>query len=142
MIKTSTAQNILLLLGAIMSFIVAYLGLLRPEQILDGVDVVIDTPSGRNEIRAMYGGMQLLIGVYALLAFFDKVSKYFALVLMLIVVGGIFLGRLLSLAFEGMSIFTLYTPVLQSLYVLEFILVCLYAWAVLHCYRDENKNNK
>lgn len=85
--------------------------------------VVAGTPTANTELRAMYGGAQIGIGLLCAGAFFREELRRPALLALLFIVGGLGVTRLLGAALDGA--FTSYT--LQGL-GLEFGILAVVGW--------------
>ena len=72
-----------------------------PTVLADGATVLAQSPTGTTELRAMYGGLQIAIGVSCLLGAFVETYRTSALYLLLVVGAGIGLGRLLGVLLDG-----------------------------------------
>lgn len=68
--------------------------LLNPGALVGIAGIEATTAFGTTELRAMYGGLQIAIGVSALLAFLRIVSADKALFVQLVAVGGLASARL------------------------------------------------
>ena len=73
--------------------------LIEPSSFVEHVGLSINSNVGFAEIRSLYGGINLLIGLFALAAIFQsKHEELFMKILMFILIG-ILLGRIVSFAF-------------------------------------------
>ncbi len=73
--------------------------LVEPSSFVEHVGLTINSNVGFAEIRSLYGGINLLIGLFALAAIFQsKHEELFMKILMFILIG-ILLGRIVSFAF-------------------------------------------
>ena len=72
-----------------------------PGYLADAAGVVGTTPTGTTELRAMYGGLQAAVGVFAGFALLEPrhAAKFFLSVAFL--AGGLFAARLLGLLLDG-----------------------------------------
>ena len=72
-----------------------------PDFLAEAAGLTATTPTGTTELRAMYGGLQAAIGVFAAFALFDarQASKVFLAVAFL--TGGLFTARLVGLVLDG-----------------------------------------
>ncbi|HEY8514754.1 MAG TPA: DUF4345 domain-containing protein [Candidatus Binatia bacterium] len=75
--------------------------LARPDALAEIAGVVGATPTGRTELRAMYGGLQAAIGVLALLATLRHDLRRTALVTLAFLTGGLFTGRVSAVVVGG-----------------------------------------
>jgi hypothetical protein len=73
--------------------------LLRPNA-LRGVGVVAESPDGRAELRAMYGGVELGIAAFLGLCLLRPDFTEPGLWLQLLAIGGLAVGRLIGIALE------------------------------------------
>ncbi len=72
-----------------------------PSYLADAAGVVATTPTGSTELRAMYGGLQAAIGVFAGLALFRPVHAPKVYLAVAFLAGGLFSARLLGLLIDG-----------------------------------------
>jgi hypothetical protein len=71
--------------------------LVRPAFVLEQFGVAVETPDGRNEVRAVYGGFGLAIGaVLAVAALGDPSTADGIVVAVAVALAGMAAGRLLS----------------------------------------------
>jgi hypothetical protein len=88
-------------LSAVALVVVGFTGLVSPAQLFDPLGVTLPTPAGRNEIRAAYGGMHLGVGLLLLAGVGRRERRRAALWLVVAFMGGLALGRLVSLVADG-----------------------------------------
>jgi hypothetical protein len=84
------------------------INLLWPEswsgEVIEGMDVFdLSTAVARTEVRAMYGGLQMALGVFALLGAFRPRHRDSVLVFFLLALTGLSLCRLGGMVAEGES---------------------------------------
>jgi hypothetical protein len=75
--------------------------LLFPAQGMAGFELSLGSPSSLNEIRANYGGMHLLLGLFFLSGALRAEARRSALLLAAIFTGGLVGGRIVSLVLDG-----------------------------------------
>lgn len=88
-------------------------GLTDPQALFTPLGLEIEGVDARNEIRAAYGGMHIGIGVLLLVGAARASLRRAALWVGLAFMGGLTLGRLVSLAVDGMPgafVFRLWIP--------------------------------
>ena len=73
--------------------------LLDPVSFVDEVGLTINSNLGSSEIRSVYGGINLLIGLFALAAIFQSKHEELFMKILIFVIMGILLGRIVSFAF-------------------------------------------
>ncbi|MDI1302622.1 MAG: DUF4345 domain-containing protein [bacterium] len=93
---------------------------LNPLGAMAPVGLNINTVSALNELRATYGGMQVGIGLLLLSGFHVPALTRPALLAQLLIVGGLALGRVVSITIDGMP-----DTFVQGLLVLESIVAVL-----------------
>lgn len=93
-------SSIFLILMGLAFMNVGIQALLNPEGIMSFVDVALNNPSARNSIRAYYGAVNLLFGLFLIVGSW-KLKKE-GLILLNLYCWGFVLGRTLSLAMDGM----------------------------------------
>ncbi len=77
--------------------------LIDPVSFVNEVGLTINSSLGSSEIRSVYGGINLLIGLFALATVFqNKHEELFMKVLIFIIIG-ILLGRVVSLIFGELN---------------------------------------
>lgn len=92
--------RIFLALLALATLNIAVQAILDPQAIFDNVQVQLGNLTARNSVRALYGGVNLMFGLFWLYAAFRL--QRMGLLLALLYTGGFALGRLLSLGLDGM----------------------------------------
>lgn len=96
---------------------------IQPGILGEAAGVVATTPTGTTEIRAMYGGAQIGIGLFCAFALMRPALRRPALLMLLFVVGGLGSTRLLGAVLD--SSFTSYTGMGLGF---EWVTVALCAW--------------
>lgn len=91
---------LLYIVGAIF-VLVGAAGLVSPQFVVDPVGITLPDTSARAEIRAVYGGMCLGIGVFLIAAGRRAALHEAGLVLSALMLWGLVVGRVLNLAIEG-----------------------------------------
>jgi uncharacterized protein DUF4345 len=91
----------LLLTGVVFAAIGVYT-LVDPAQTLALVGLQVIEVSSRNEMRAVYGGLNLAVGLYLCAAFGNAGLRPAALTFIALITGGLVFGRLVSLVVDGM----------------------------------------
>lgn len=120
-----------LALGILVSAFISYRAFLAPQEVLAGIGLSPDGLDGRNEIRAMYGGFYLvLMGVLAA-SLFGTLPARFGLGLLLITVGGVLLGRLISMAMEGPGALESYSATIWAYLASDIVIAGIALWALL-----------
>ncbi|MAR90334.1 MAG: DUF4345 domain-containing protein [Pseudomonadota bacterium] len=90
-----------LLLNAVAWLFYGIYCLLQPALLTELTGMQITTPTAVTEVRAMYGGVQMAIGVVCLLALFNPGLLRPALVMLTFVMAGLALARTLGLLLDG-----------------------------------------
>jgi hypothetical protein len=108
---------------AFLGFGVAFLA--WPEPLVILVDVTPLTRTGTTEIRAMYGGLEIGLGSFLLLAAARREHVTIGLRAALFAFGGLAAGRLIGLAVDGW-----WQPSTWLLMSAEIAAVVLAAWAL------------
>ena len=73
--------------------------LIEPSSFVESVVLTINSNLGSAEIRSVYGGINLLIGLFALAAIFQSKHEELFMKILIFVIIGILLGRIVSFAF-------------------------------------------
>ena len=73
--------------------------LLDPVSFVDEVGLTIKSSLGSSEIRSVYGGINLLIGLFAFAVLFQNKHEELFMKILIFVILGILLGRAVSLIF-------------------------------------------
>jgi hypothetical protein len=97
---TLLITRIFLLLLALATLQIAVQAILDPQAIFDNVQVQLGNITARNSVRALYGGVNLIFGLFWLYTAFRHQTM--GLVLALLYTGGFALGRILSVLMDGM----------------------------------------
>ena len=77
--------------------------LIDPVSFVDEVGLTINSNLGSSEIRSVYGGINLLIGLFALAAVFQSKHEGLFMKILIFVIMGILLGRIVSLIFGELN---------------------------------------
>jgi len=73
-------------------------------QVIPGMEVFkLDTATARTEVRAMYGGLQIAIGLISLIAIFKKEHRTTTLLFLTLALSGLALSRMYGLIIDGNS---------------------------------------
>ena len=75
--------------------------LINPAMLAELAGVTSTTPTGAIELRAMYGGVQTALGLFAALAVFRAAWQRSALLALAFVTGGLFTARLIGALLVG-----------------------------------------
>jgi len=121
---------------------VVFRGLSDPANFLADFGMVADNANARNEIRASYAGIQFVIIVFLLLALLGRVNKSLALGISFAHIGGVLLGRVISLIIEGPGVFSEYAPLLKTLYGVDTIVTLLTGLAFFWSLKNESLKSK
>jgi len=81
---------------------VGWLGLTRPDALMAPVGIVLDDLRVRNEVTATYGGMHLCMGIFFVLCALVGSMRGAGLVAALAFLGGLAIGRIVSLTRDGL----------------------------------------
>ena len=95
-----TRPILLYVIGTIFALI-GVAGLVSPQFVVTPVGITLPDRTARSEIRAVYGGMCLGIGVFLILAGAHSPLHHAGLALSALMLWGLVLGRVLALALEG-----------------------------------------
>lgn len=112
-----------LILNGIGYMLLGALCLFRPKQCSELIGFSLQAQKGLAEFSAVYGGLELGLGIFYVAAFSIAGLQYAALIFSLCLYSGIVFGRSLSIYRFGSEIGTLWI-----LFVLEILLL---VWAVL-----------
>lgn len=94
-------ETALLVLSGLALVAVGVTGSASPAALFDPLGVPLATVAARNEVRAAYGGMHLGVGLLLLAGARRREHRRQALWLVAMFMGGLALGRLLSLFIDG-----------------------------------------
>lgn len=92
--------RVYLALLALATLNIAIQAIVDPQAIFDNVQVQLGNITARNSVRALYGGVNLVFGLFWLYAAYRQQTS--GLVLALLYTGGFALGRVLSIWLDGM----------------------------------------
>ena len=73
--------------------------LFNPSDYVSAVGLSINSDLGSAELRAVYGGINFLIALYALIAFFKTKHEKSFFKILLFIISGILLGRFVTVLF-------------------------------------------
>lgn len=117
------AKGFLLLVGAIFAA-VGFLALYSPVDVVSPVGLQPTSVGARNEVRAAFGGVYLLFGLYFLWASFRAALRRGALLAACLFLGGLAGGRVLSLFIDGVTV----NIWIWAFGVLEVVLLAVGVW--------------
>ncbi len=89
------------MLGGLVLLGIGIAGLLLPEVSLAFFGIALNGRLAHNEIRASYGGMHLGVATFVLLSLNRRWLRDAALLVLILFMGGLALGRIASLAIDG-----------------------------------------
>lgn len=102
-----------------------YLGgwaLFDPSSYVTAVGLTINTDLGSAEIRAVYGGINFLVGISALLTLINSRNEKTFFTVLLFLISGILLGRVISLIYgEYTSPFISYFTAFEIVYFIFLV---------------------
>ncbi len=125
MAGVNTMAKILLIVAGLIFAAVGAISLTSPQFAVDPLGIQLTTVNSLNEIRANYGGMHLLLGLFLVAGAFRIALQKPALFLLTFFTGGLVLGRVVSLVVDGVPGNTLW-----AFLILE-TLGCLWALTLL-----------
>tara|TARA_Y100001970_G_C14137295_1_gene805017 strand:- start:32 stop:418 length:387 start_codon:yes stop_codon:yes gene_type:complete len=73
--------------------------LIEPSSFVESIGLTINSNLGSAEIRSVYGGINLLIGLFAVAAIFQSKHEELFMKILIFVIIGILLGRIVSFSF-------------------------------------------
>lgn len=76
--------------------------LLAPQKLAAGLDITLNSATALADFRAMYGGLSLACAGMFVLAIKNASMRHSALLLAVFGAGGLMIGRLITMAFDGM----------------------------------------
>ena len=91
-----------------------------PLAALAGVELAVNTVSALNELRANYGGLQIGMSLFLLTGLLQPAMTRPALLAQTLLVGGLAIGRVVSIALDGPP-----NATVQGLLVLESVTALL-----------------
>ncbi len=118
-------RRIVLGLGLLGAGYVSFNAMTSPGDLLDSFDVLALTADGRSAIRGQYGGFYLAVALVMLSSLVNLLTVRTGLFVLLVAVGGVFTGRILSLVMEGPTIWERYSSDVQAIIVAEGVLALL-----------------
>jgi hypothetical protein len=88
-----------------------------PQQFADRLGLAISSTGGLNEIRAQYAGFFLAAAIACGVALASWIPRQAAFVMLIVIFGGLIVGRLASLAIDGGV--AGYGPTINALYAID-----------------------
>jgi Domain of unknown function (DUF4345) len=88
-----------------------------PVQFARALGLTVADAGGLNEIRAQYAGFFLFAAALCFAALVWKTLRQTAFTMLIVIFGGLFAGRLVSLGLDGG--FSGYDPLIRSLYYID-----------------------
>lgn len=125
-----------LILGLIAALYIATKAIVSPETVLSNLGISIIDANGRNEIRGQYGGFFSAIALMLVFALMNTLSRTLALQVLLITIGGVLFGRLLTIAIEGVTVVEHYSPILKAFIVFDLVMFVL----LIICLKAQREN--
>lgn len=92
---------VLLVLSGVAMIGVGWMGFTAPADLMAPLDVDLDGPSAFNEVRAMYGGMHVGLGLFLIATGLRPALRTIGLWATLCMMGGLVVGRLASFVVDG-----------------------------------------
>ena len=92
-------NKVFLLFTAIMYGWLGGWALFDPMSYVDDVGLSINSNLGSAEIRSVYGGINLLIGLFSLIAIFKPKHQEIFFQVLIFIISGILLGRIVTLIY-------------------------------------------
>lgn len=118
-------QRIVLAIGIYIAGYISIRALTAPEDVLSSFGLIVEGADGRNEVRGQYGGFFGAVAIALLLSVTGRIPQRFGLGILLVTVGGVLSGRLLSIMIEGPGILTTYSTGIKTFIVVDIIIVVL-----------------
>lgn len=113
-------QRALMLATAAMALFLGIFAVADPAGFLTAMQMGAEGPAAFNEMRAQYGGFFLALGLFLVAGAAGRANTRAALWAMVIMYGGIFLGRILHLtAFGGWADFPAYNLTMQIVHAVD-----------------------
>tara|TARA_A100001234_G_C12485902_1_gene325540 strand:- start:232 stop:621 length:390 start_codon:yes stop_codon:yes gene_type:complete len=103
--------------------------LIDPVSFVNEVGLTINSSLGSSEIRSVYGGINLLIGLFALATVFQNKHEELFMKILIFIIIGILLGRVVSLIFGE----------LNSAFLWSFVAFELVWFATLYLHLNQMK---
>lgn len=115
---------------------IAYGGLVNPTGLLEGMQLTASGPAGLNEIRGQYGGFFLLTALFACFGAVGYIRPTSVLAYLIVLYGGVFLGRAIHLLSVGFDEFATYPPAMQAIHLVDLTGLLLSVAAIRQGERD------
>jgi hypothetical protein len=106
--------------------------LLDPQAVLDPVGITLDNTSALSSMRAVYGGMHLVFGLFCFFGIFRNQAA--ALTLVILYTIGFALGRLSGILLDGPP-----NPFVVTWLITEIASGALATWALMIVIREEDR---
>jgi hypothetical protein len=108
--------------GVLFSLYGAYL-YMDPQYLIDLLELG-ESAAARTELRAMYGGLQLGVGIFLLLAAQkDKAFKQFTCIVLIAIFAGLSTARAAGMIIDGIDNYNLYACIYEAISLLIAILL-------------------
>jgi hypothetical protein len=109
--------SVTLIVGAVFFLVSAIAAGTAPQRFVAQLGLETTGPSGRNEVRAQYAGIFLMITLACIAALVGYAPRQAAFIVLIVALGGCTLGRLTSLiADRG---FSGYSTVIRALFAID-----------------------
>lgn len=114
-------QRAVLGLSALIAAWIAYHGLFSPDAFMGSFHIVVDDTVGRSEIRGQYGGFFVVLCMLLVSGALGWLRTSTALILLAALYGGVLLGRIGNLSFDGWGGFADYPQILKLAHGMDAI---------------------
>jgi len=133
-------QRLVLLISTFVAAWIGWQGLTQPESFVGAMEIEITGAGGRNEIMAQYGAYFVAVALALLVGAIGVLRTSTALIVLVLIYGGVFVGRIYVLMSDGWEVFSAYPTMLQNAHYIDPIglLLCLAALAQGDRQRGQN----
>ena len=116
---------ITLVLGLVLGLGIGLRAISAPEALMAGFGTVLGSTDATNEVRAQYGGFYLALGLVCGLGLRRRADPRLGLVALLMTVGGVLAGRIVSIAIDGADTASTFILLLLAADVVYVVLAAL-----------------
>ncbi|MEL6756984.1 MAG: DUF4345 family protein [Pseudomonadota bacterium] len=113
-------QRSVMVVTLLIALWIGLLALNAPEQLLEAMQMASTGAAGLNETRGQYGGFFLALAVFLGLGIAGQLRPAAVFMVLLVLYGGVFSGRVIHLALGNFSDFSDYPMAMKAIHFVDF----------------------
>ena len=112
-------QRGIMALTCVIALWIGVMAVSAPVQILETMQLAATGPAGINETRGQYGGFFLALALFLGLGVVGYIRPAAVLMVMLVLYGGVFCGRMIHLILTGFSDISDYSTTMKAIHLID-----------------------